>query len=66
MVETPTLPQVIFNSLILYNNVSILYLLSGEFQVNFRFKFSSEVRKSTTRDVLQDVTQDFALLEVAF
>ena len=31
VVETPTLPQVVFYSLILYNNVSILYILSGEF-----------------------------------
>ena len=31
VVETPTLPQVAFNSLMPYNNVSILYILSGEF-----------------------------------
>ena len=29
--ETPTLPQVAFSSLMPYNNVSILYILSGEF-----------------------------------
>ena len=31
VVETPTLPQVVFYSLLLYNNISILYILSGEF-----------------------------------
>ena len=31
-----TLPQVVFNSLMLYNNVSILYILSGEFQLKFQ------------------------------
>ena len=31
VVETPTLPQVAFNSLMPYNNVSILYILSEEF-----------------------------------
>ena len=36
VVETPTLPQVVFNSLILYNNLSILYVLSGEFQLKFQ------------------------------
>ena len=36
VVETPTLPQVVFNSLILYNNLFILYLLSGEFQLKFQ------------------------------
>ena len=29
--ETPTPPQVAFNSLMPYNNASILYILSGEF-----------------------------------
>ena len=32
VVETPTLPQVVFYSLMFYNNVSILYILSGEFR----------------------------------
>ena len=36
VVETPTLPQVVFNSLILYNNLSILYVLPGEFQLKFQ------------------------------
>ena len=36
VVETPALPQVVFNSLMLYNNVSILYLLSWEFQLKFQ------------------------------
>ena len=36
VVETLTLPQVVFNSLILYNNLSILYVLSGEFQLKFQ------------------------------
>ena len=36
VVATPTLPQVVFNSLILYNNLSILYVLSGEFQLKFQ------------------------------
>ena len=31
VVETPTLPQVVFYGLMLYNNISILYILSGEF-----------------------------------
>ena len=31
-----TLPQVIFNSLKLYNDLSILYVLSGEFQLKFQ------------------------------
>ena len=36
VVETATLPQVVFNSLILYYNFSILYVLSGEFQLKFQ------------------------------
>ena len=31
VVEIPTLPEVVFYSLMLYNDVSILYVLSGEF-----------------------------------
>ena len=58
VVETPTLLQVVFNSLMFYN-VSILYLLSGEFQQNFRFKFASVARKSTTEKVYQDVNESF-------
>ena len=36
VVETPTLPQVVFNSLLLYNNLSILYVLYWEFQLKFQ------------------------------
>ena len=36
VVETPTLPQVVFNSLILYNNLSFLYVLSREFHPEFQ------------------------------
>ena len=36
VVDTPILPQVVFNSLMLYNNVSSFYLLSGEFQLKFK------------------------------
>ena len=31
VVETPTLSQVVFYGLMLYNHISILYILSGEF-----------------------------------
>ena len=30
------LPEAVFNSLMLYNNVSILYVLSGEFHLKFQ------------------------------
>ena len=36
VVEIPTLPHVVFNSLMLYNSVSILYVLSGEFYLKLR------------------------------
>ena len=36
VVQTPTLPQVVFYSLILYDNLSILYVLFGEFQLKFQ------------------------------
>ena len=36
VLETITLPQVAFNSLILYNDLSILYVLYGEFQLKFQ------------------------------
>ena len=35
VVGTPTPPQVAFISLMLYNNVSIRYLLPGELQLKF-------------------------------
>ena len=36
VVEAPTLPQVVFNSLRLCNYLSILYVLSGKFQLKFQ------------------------------
>ena len=60
MVEIPTFPQVVFNNLILYNNLSILYVLSRE------FKFSSESRKSTTEEVNQDVNESFCIIRSSF
>ena len=49
--ETPTLPQVVFNSLMLDNNVSILYILSGEF---------------TAGEVYQDVSANFCIIRSSF
>ena len=36
VVETSTLHQVVFNRLILYKNLPILYVLAGEFQLKFQ------------------------------
>ena len=61
-----TLPQVVLYSLMLYNNISVLYILSGEFSYSFKFKLSSESCKNTTEEVYQDVNESFCIIRSSF
>ena len=65
MVETPTLPQVVSNSLVVYNNFSILYVLRVSTiisDLNFEANYVRAQRKKFTKMCMKA----FVLLEVVF
>ena len=66
VVETPKLPQVAFNSLIFITTFLFFTFCLESFSENFRFKFSSESCKSTTKEVYQDVNESFCIIRSIF
>ena len=49
-----------------YNNLSIFYLLSGEFQLKFQIYVFKRTRKSTTEEVDEDVNESFCIIKSGF
>ena len=65
VVETPTFPQVVSNSLVVYNNFSILYVLRVSAiisDLNFEAHYVRAQRKNFTKMWMKA----FVLLEVVF